>query len=168
MIEFASPSIEQNMPNATLPTEPETRWKMGKLADENAGLRMELDAFQNRNYSIFEAMNRMLSDLLTAQEELEEKKVDITRKENELLSFRQDVDKLSTELIVKEEELKKEVYALLERETSWKAGLHDQREQLEAHLKGQEECAQVEIEQHQIRTRPAETQLLESEAQIKA
>lgn len=110
----------------------------------------------------------MLSDLLTAQEELEERKVDITRKENELLSFRQDVDKLSTELIVKEEELKKDVYALLERETSWKAGLHDQREQLEAHLKGQEECAQVEIEQHQIRTRPAETQLLESEAQIKA
>lgn len=42
-------------------------------------------------------MNRMLSDILTAQEELEEKKVDITRKESELLVFRQDVDKLSTE-----------------------------------------------------------------------
>lgn len=70
---------------------------MGKLADENAGLRMELDALQNRNHSTFEAMNRMLSDILTAQEELEEKKVDITRKESELLVFRQDVDKLSTE-----------------------------------------------------------------------
>lgn len=69
---------------------------------------------------------------------------------------------------MKEEEFKKKVYALLEWETSWKAELHDQREQLEAYLKREEECAQMEIEQHQIRIRPAETQLLESEAQIKA
>ena len=46
--------------------------------------------------------------------------------------------------------------ALLEQETSWQAKLHDLGEGLEANLKEQQESAQAEIAQQQIRTNQAE------------
>ena len=47
---------------------------MGKLADESAGLRMELNVLRNENDTTLKAMDNMLSDLITTQQELEEKK----------------------------------------------------------------------------------------------
>lgn len=75
MLGFASPSNEQNIQINALPSKLEnSRREMGKLADESAGLRMELNVLRNENDTTLKAMDNMLSDLITTQQELEEKK----------------------------------------------------------------------------------------------
>ncbi len=75
MLGSASPSNEQNIQINALPSKLEnSRREMGKLADESAGLRMELNVLRNENDTTLKAMDNMLSDLITTQQELEEKK----------------------------------------------------------------------------------------------
>lgn len=154
MLGFASPSNEQNMKMVALPTTPEkSRRRVEKLADENAGLRTELDALRSKNDTTFEAMDQMLSDLITTQQELEEKKVEITRKETELLVWRQNVNKLSTELEEKQTESEKmeKVYTEREKQGMLKKerevfDLKQKVDRLLAELDGKKNMPEIETE----------------------
>ena len=99
ILEFANPSNEEKTQTTASSGKLEnSRRKMDKLVDENTRLRIEIKALQNERDAAHDALDKMLSDLLTTQKELEEKKDDTVRKETELSVWRRNVDRLSTEL----------------------------------------------------------------------
>ena len=99
LFEFTSPSNEEKTQMTASSGKLETsRRKTDKLVDENARLRAEIKALQNERDAAHDALYKMLSDLITTQKELEEKKDDTVRMETELLGWQRNVERLSTEL----------------------------------------------------------------------
>ncbi|MCJ1360026.1 MAG: kinetochore protein slk19 [Icmadophila ericetorum] len=72
--------------------------KTKKMADENSRLRIEIGNLVNERDTARDALEKMLSDLITAQSELEEQSGEMARKETTLLELQQKFDGLLAEL----------------------------------------------------------------------
>lgn len=133
----ASPWNEETTLAVPPPDKPESsRRKMGRLADENAQLKNEKDA-------IHAALDKMLSDLISTQNELEKTKGKMAGKETELLVWRQTAENFSTELDEKRHQCTKmeEMFSEREKEATEKKNvevleLEQKVSRLSAELKG--------------------------------
>ncbi|KAH6678222.1 hypothetical protein B0J14DRAFT_582205, partial [Halenospora varia] len=80
---------------------------MEKLAAENARLKAELNTLRNERDTSYDAMDKMLSDLMTTQEELEAVKSQMETRELELEDFQGNVTRLLKELEARDDQVAK-------------------------------------------------------------
>lgn len=128
-----------------------------------------MDKLADENDSTFEAMDQMLSDLLTTQQELEEKKVEIK-------VWRQKVHKLSSELEEKRIESEKTEKVFIEREKQGMLkkereifDLKQKVDRLSTELDGEENRSEIETEVLDLRQKVGTltVQLIMKEEQLK-
>ncbi|KAF4625530.1 hypothetical protein G7Y89_g12639 [Cudoniella acicularis] len=106
---FGGPSSDESMQmaNSTPQVQGVRPPKADKLSAENARLKAELKTLRNERDAGYDAMDKMLSDLMTAQEELEELKSKVGGEEPEVAGLRHNVERLLIELEERDDQVMK-------------------------------------------------------------
>jgi chromosome segregation ATPase len=134
-----------------------SRRTIEKLADENVRLETRLAASQSEREVAQDALDKILSDLITSQRELEEKKEALEKNEARLLDLRQKTDRLLAQLEEKEDHFKKKENDFMERVKSSEAEMREMREQ-QSQLTVQLERTKTAVEDKQKGFETAEGQ----------